>query len=130
MTVSVVSLESARFFIKKYINSEIVSDYIISSVLYVPNLRKNLFSVGACTKKSCKALFDENKVELMKDNQVCIQGLKQDSRMYKWLFRVVSSQQANSVSNNLQLWHERARHGNKEALQYMVNNAAVNGLKL
>ena len=56
----------------------------IEGVLYVPNLRKNLSSVGMCTKKG----FDAERATIMRENESAV-GAKQSNEIYRMLFRVI-----------------------------------------
>jgi len=82
---------------------------ILENVLYVPKLKKNLYSIGTATNKNLKVVFKENKLEIY-GNRVLAVGIKQANYCYKMLFRTVRNFQANVLaSNSVMLWHERDR---------------------
>ena len=54
--------------IMKFVNKCYPS--VIEDVLYVPKLKKNLFSVGVATKKGFEAIFSGNEIKFVKDGRV------------------------------------------------------------
>lgn len=60
----------------------------MENVLHVPGLKKNLFSVGACTRKGLRVIFDKNRVNFMKRDAVVASGVIQDNNIYRMFFRV------------------------------------------
>ena len=53
----------------------------IEGILYVPNLRKNLFSVGMCTKKGFDIKFDKERVTVMRGNEIAAIRAKQSNEI-------------------------------------------------
>lgn len=108
-------------------------DSRIEKVLYVPKMKKNLFSVGVCTSRGNEVNFYGNCVQIKKHGQVCATGVKQINEIYRMLFRVRQAQAENEVNvseANLRVWHERLGHMNSRAVQELVKNGLVNGVKL
>jgi len=97
-------------------------------VLLVPEIQKNLFSVGACAKKGYLVLFEEQKVVLKKDHQVQAIGYKQANDFYRLMFKVTSNKKINdklneaNLSATLQVWHERLGHINISMLKNVVKS--------
>lgn len=58
-------------------------------MLYVPSLRKNLFSVEVCTANEYKVTFGDKKVTHMRKDTVEINNLKKNNNMYIMLFKVI-----------------------------------------
>lgn len=84
----------------------------IENVLYVPSLRKNLFSVGVCTTKDFEVRFKGKHVIVLMNGKIVAQGTKQDNDIFRMFFRVVKPDEANVSSVvNLNVWHERMGHG-------------------
>lgn len=52
---------------------------IIEEVLYVPRVKKNLFSVGMCTSKSFEVEFGDKHVKISRRNKVVATGIKQST---------------------------------------------------
>jgi len=112
--------------IKKFIDG-VWHDARIEKVLHVPKLRKNLLSVGVCTKKGLEVQFKNNRVELVRDDEVLAMGMKQDNDVYRMLFRVVkqgSAEEANIATTNLTVWHERLGHVGKRAIRELAKKGA------
>ena len=70
--------------IKKFIDG-VWHDARIEKVLHVPKLRKNLFSVGVCTKKGLGVQFKNNRVEVVRDGEMLATGMKQG--VYRMFFK-------------------------------------------
>lgn len=108
-------------------------DARIEDVLYVPKLRKNLFSVGVCTNKGLEVRFCGNNVNVMRNNKVIASGAKQGNDIYRMFFKVVepgNNVQANVSSTNLSVWHERLGHVGHRAIRELVKKGLVNGVTL
>jgi len=107
----------------------------IENVLLVPEIQKNLFSVGACAKKGYLVIFEEQKVLLKKDHQIQAIGYKQANDIYRLMFKVTSNKNNNDKLNEvnpsatLQVWHERLGHINISMLKNVLNSAAIKGIK-
>lgn len=71
----------------------------MENIFYVSNLKKNLFSVGVCTKKGFKMIFKNNHVNIIRENETVASGVRQDNDIYRMFFRVVKSraEEANRV---------------------------------
>lgn len=65
-------------YIKRLVNG-IWLEGLLKNVLYVPNLNKNLFSIGACMHKDYKVTFKGDYVEFFMDNEL----KAQDMSLYK-----------------------------------------------
>lgn len=105
----------------------------IEKVLYVPKLKKNLFSVGVCTEKGYEVRFRNKIVMLVHDNQVIASDVKQNNDICRMFFRVLESQgdtQPNATAVDLQVWHERLGHVNKRTVQELIKKSLVNNASL
>lgn len=109
---------------------------VIENVLYVPKLRKNLFSIGVCTKKGYNVVFAGENVDIITNDDVVAQGVKQANGVYRMLFASVKRDareklEANvTVTTSLKTWHERFGHVNKATLKVMMKGNLVNGMEL
>jgi len=56
-------------YIKRLVNNQWLEGKL-ENVLYVPDLNKNLFSVGACMNKNYKMIFKDKSVKLFLDNEL------------------------------------------------------------
>jgi len=96
----------------------------LENVLYVPKLKKNLFSIGAATSKSLKVIFDEEKLEIY-GNRLLATGIKQTNKCYKMLFKMPNAQANISTSDFTMLWHERLGHVNFKTLKKMADDGLL-----
>lgn len=83
--------------VEKFVNGR-WSKGRIEGVFYVPSIRKNLFSVGACTEKGYIVQFDINQVTISRDKQLMAVGAKQTNAIYRMFFRVIQPQVASEVN--------------------------------
>lgn len=102
---------TGKVMIDKFVNGKWIRG-VIENVFYVPNLRKNLFSVGVCTSKGYEVQFKGHSVIVYANNKVMAFGEKQDNDIYRMFFRTITSFQTNSnefnlVVADLKTWHER-----------------------
>ncbi|CAD7080035.1 unnamed protein product [Hermetia illucens] len=105
----------------------------IENVLYVPKIRKNLFSVGVCTDKGFDVLFKGKLVTINLDGEAFDVGVQQDNQIYRMLFKVRKpsvAREANVSTVNLRVWHERMGHVNNKVLREMAQKGLIRGVKL
>lgn len=69
----------------------------IQDVLYVPDLGKNLYSVGLCTSKGLEVQFKGLSVNILRQGEVIVTGLKQNNLIYRLFIR--TSQAEKHVAN-------------------------------
>lgn len=95
----------------------------LRDVLYVPGLKRNLFSVGSVTSKGFSFHAYGEKCEIRnKNGKLCSVGERRGT-LYKMMFEVKVHVQCNAVdirkmpkSDALKLWHERLGHVNVRAV--------------
>ncbi|KMQ85203.1 copia protein [Lasius niger] len=58
------------------------------------------------------------------------QGVKQENRIYRMLFRVRNSEEANVSTTDLKTWHERLGHINSKSICEMTKKGLVKGIQL
>jgi len=91
-------------------------DINLENVQYVPDFKKNLISVGACSNKGLDISFDET-VKICNEKEIIVQGVRQDNNIYRLLLRSITSTEINVGSiNSMKLWHARLGHVNKRIL--------------
>lgn len=116
--------------IKRSVNNEWL-DGKLEDVLYVPSLRKNLFSTGVCTTKGCVLELETNNVRVYRENVLIAYGIKQENNLFRMMFKVTRKTEVNSASlNSLETWHKRLGHINRRSLCEMVKKGLVNGVTL
>ena len=105
----------------------------IEGVLYVPSIRKNLFSVGMCTKKGHELTFSKNRVKGTREERVVAIGVKQSNAIFRMIFKVLKPRERDEInvsSVDLKIWHKRLGHVGARALCDMVRGGLVDGVKL
>lgn len=106
----------------------------LENVLYVPEVRKNLLSVGVWTTKGFELSFFGTEVQVVKNNEIIATGVKQSNEIYRMFLRLKSAEncenEVNVSTTSFKVWHERLGHLNKQSLSELVNNELVNGVKL
>jgi len=96
----------------------------IENVLYVPKIRKNLFSIGEYTEKGFKAVFEKKWTKVQDDGEIVAIGVKQTNKIFRMFFRtqvIASGKEANVSIMSLRLWHERLEHVNARVLKELIN---------
>ena len=118
--------------IRKFVNNEWFSS-TIENVLYVPKLRKNLFSVGMCAARGYNVTFSEKRVVISRRGEIIVEGAKQANAIYRMFFAVLSLHgdceteiNVSESSADLKLWHERFGHAGKNTLKKMFASGFVN----
>ena len=116
--------------IKKLINGEWY-DSIITEVLYVPNLNKNLFSEGIIAKKGMK-IVKEGINAIVYNNKIPVAtATRKENNLYHMEFKTVLTQEANVVTrDSLRKWHERLGHINVKCIKEMVSKNLIKGVEL
>lgn len=98
----------------------------LQDTLYVPKLKKNLFSVGAAANKNLKIPFDNNKIEVCIDTGLVASGVKSENQCYKMLLSMERNQQTNYASSeSVLLWHQRLGHVSFETLKKIADSGLI-----
>lgn len=101
----------------------------LENTLYVPKLKKNLFSVGAVTSKQFKVTFDDSKIEV-RNQKIIATGIKMANQCYKMLFKGKEVEQANAATEEIvKLWHERLGHPGINSFKEMAGQGLIPGIK-
>jgi len=85
--------------IKRFINGH-WEEGKIEEVLFVLQIKRNLFSVGACTRKGFHVSFNEQRVVLKRDNKIQAVDYRQPNDIYR-LFEIVTNGQTSDKIANL-----------------------------
>lgn len=87
----------------------------IDKVLFVPELKTNLFSVNCVSDKGYVMLTDEHSCKFYKNNKICAIAKRVGNSYYLELrYKNKVANVANNVKTTLQEWHERLAHQNFE----------------
>jgi hypothetical protein len=98
---------------------------IVEDVLYIPQLKKNLFSEGVLTYKGFKIIKEDSKALIYKNNIVVLKAFRTENNIYELQMKSVNhdENECNVAhhKNNLQKWHERLGHLNVNEILKMNN---------
>ncbi|KAL3699065.1 hypothetical protein R1sor_017087 [Riccia sorocarpa] len=113
--------------------NEEVRRAVLRGALYVPQLKKNLFSVGQAADKGFDTVYSKDTCRLVTTgDEVVINGMRHQG-LYGLDIKAVSSQaniasSARSHENDLMLWHHRLGHVNLESIRRMKKEKMIDGL--
>lgn len=100
----------------------------LTNVLYVPDLRTNLFSFSQCMDHGYKIESGKSNMKITKNDKIFATATRKKS-LYVMEFRRPVTVEANTVEhtmNKLQLWHERLGHIRLTTMQKLSeDNPAV-----
>jgi hypothetical protein len=98
---------------------------VMENVLYVPDARRNLFSVTAAIDKGLIFVSDKNGCEFIKNGVVKARGVR-SGQLLKMCIRVKQSPEANLTTlGTLQNWHERMAHQNKSHVKKILKQNSI-----
>lgn len=106
----------------------------VKDVLYVPELRCNLFSVMRVDDAGMKVIYEKGKVQILRGSEVVATGSRV-GRLYGLNFSVDSESAGESmltcgrIPKSLELWHRRFGHLNARSLEKLIRDEMVTGLK-
>lgn len=116
--------------IKKFISGQWY-DSCITNVLFVPELRKNLFSEGVLTGKGMKIVKISDSAEIYDDKQIVATAVRESNNLYRLLFHTKISIEANAAGiDDIRIWHERLGHINNKAIRELVASETISKLDL
>ena len=100
----------------------------LTQVLYVPDLRCNLFSVRSAVSQGKVVSFSGKECEIKdQDGNIKGHGIL-DGKLYK--LKCDSLLEYASVAEDIQCWHNRLGHMSEQRLKHMIDNEMVNGVTL
>ncbi|KAL7288383.1 hypothetical protein TKK_0017712 [Trichogramma kaykai] len=105
--------------------------YNIRNVWYVPDIKKNLISIGRSTEKGMEVTFKKGgkKNIFVYDGKLIAEGSRSNGSLYKLNLRLIYSNGETNVANgSLMEWHEKLGHVNFQTLRKMIHNNTVNDL--
>lgn len=101
---------------------------ILNDVLYVPDLSRNLMSVSAMTDKNLEVRFKKGKVQVYKDNEVVLEGFKQQSGIYTVETSNIPEAMVSENTQDLELIHKKLGHLSFENIKSL--SKMVDGLNI
>jgi len=107
-----------------------IFEHCLVNVLYVPEIRCNLFSLGSAADNGIEARMNKENLQLMRNNQVVAMGSRVSDRLYALHFETQNQFKASiaEFGASLQTWHERCGHCSYKTIREMAKGEAVNGM--
>ena len=113
---------------------------LLTDVLYVPTLQRNLFSVSSAAFKNVDTLYTKTGCQMLADGKVLMEG-SLEGMLYKLHVRALPSSHANVIhsmgtsskqdgTRSLAIWHRRLCHLNYPTILAMDRTEAVTGMFL
>lgn len=103
---------------------------LITNVLYVPGLKKNLFSEGTITNKDMKIIKTSDNAKIYnRDGTLVAMAVRTSNNLYQMLFKTIKPFEANTAStNSIKLWHERMGHINLKSLKELSDKGLIDNI--
>jgi hypothetical protein len=110
----------------------VVKQYVLSDVLYVPHLVNNFFSVTVATLKGHELAFKQDLCRISRDAKLIATGYRVDNL---WCLdclptEVCVSLKGSQTVDELTLWHRRLGHVHEKRLKYAVSKGLIIGVDL
>ena len=102
--------------------------WLLKEVRHVPDLRKNLISIGKLESEGCISIFTDKTWKVMKGSLVIAKGEKVRT-LYLCTSNTDSSISLVSVGVDTTLWHHRLGHMSKKGLQILHKINSLPDLK-
>lgn len=125
---SLTAVGTGKVPIEKCINGRWELAYLLN-VLYVPSLRKNLFSVGAAARRGVTSRVLDERMKFEQNGRIELEAVQTDNNMFAMVFRKPAAIEANTV-DDLQTWHDRLGHISLQRMREMVKADMIPGLKI
>lgn len=98
-----------KVLIQRFVNEQWETSEL-NDVLYVPCLRRNLFSEGVITRKSYSIVKEGTSALIYRNNKVVMSANIKENNLYELNIKTVLPVTCNLVQdsqNEMKLWHER-----------------------
>jgi Reverse transcriptase (RNA-dependent DNA polymerase)/gag-polypeptide of LTR copia-type/Integrase core domain/GAG-pre-integrase domain/Domain of unknown function (DUF4219) len=113
----------------KILCNDKVNSYILTDVLYVPNLTNNFFSVSAATSKGYSITFAKKQCLISQNGKLTATGSNVNHIWYiDCLKEDMCASLKTSAVDKLNLWHKRLGHVHEQRLKTAVNHDIVAGI--
>lgn len=112
------------------------SSHVMQRVLYVPKLRRNLFSLSVVAKNGGKVILEDEFAMVYGgiDKSILLStGTLVQKALYQMDFKTDSCTQLNSTTikrSDIDLWHQRLGHTNFAHVQRIAQSDAISGIKI
>ena len=96
---------------------------LISDVLFVPEINRNLLSVGQLLDKDYALFFKNKSCEIVDPNGEKLFSIKMHNRSFLLEWKLVQAQAFTSLEDESCLWHKRFGHINYTSLKLLQNKS-------
>lgn len=132
---SIVAKQSGTVKVVSVVDGKSI-DCTVNDVLYVPQLRCNLFSVLKVEKAGMRVVFEDGKAKIFNNSELVACGARRD-KLYELDFYSLDQSACETsllscgrISKDFKLWHRRFGHISEKNLKVLARNGSVVGLKL
>ncbi|GKC65788.1 retrovirus-related pol polyprotein from transposon TNT 1-94 [Tanacetum coccineum] len=98
------------------------SSFMLNNVRYIPELKRNLISLGTLEKEGYTVKLQSGKVTVINGSKVALFGIRRDNYVYSLDGHAVAGELNASVEekdNLAQVWHKRLGHISEAGLQVL-----------
>ncbi|EZA59689.1 Copia protein [Ooceraea biroi] len=101
---------------------------VLKKVLYVPNLKLNLFSVSSIADKDCKIIIDKDTCRIVDNNGNTRATAERDGKLYRMKFKLKEEHALSGKSSKktLKQWHEQLAHQNFNHVKKVLDKFNIN----
>jgi hypothetical protein len=109
----------------------------LTNVIWVPDLRANLFSVAKTMELGCSVEFSQEKSEVYfyRENELVLSGTKKDESNY-FLIEMITNEEDTCLGEHAFLgasmtdWHKRLAHCSMDMVKALAKSEAVKGMRI
>ncbi|BBH01937.1 hypothetical protein Prudu_012349, partial [Prunus dulcis] len=105
----------------------------LSDVRYVPDMKKNLISLGALESKGLKITMEGGVLKAVHGALVVMKGTRRNNLYFLQGSTVIGgaavTEAADAIADTTRLWHMRLGHAGEKALQGLVKQGLLKGAK-
>ncbi|GKE71858.1 retrovirus-related pol polyprotein from transposon TNT 1-94, partial [Tanacetum coccineum] len=98
------------------------SSFVLHTVRYIPELKRNLISLGALEKEGFSVKLQSGKVKVINGSRVVLSGIRRDNCVYSLDGHAMAGELNASVEEKdslAQVWHKRLGHISEAGLQVL-----------
>ncbi|GJW05065.1 retrovirus-related pol polyprotein from transposon TNT 1-94 [Tanacetum coccineum] len=98
------------------------SSFVLNNVRYIPELKRNLISLGTLEKEGYTVKMQSGKVKVINGSRVILSGIRRDNCVYSLDGHAMAGELNASVEEKdslAQVWHKRLGHINEAGLQVL-----------
>lgn len=115
--------------IKKLINDKWFES-VINDVLFIPDLRKNLFSEGVVTAKGMKIVKENDSASVYENGCLVACAVKEANNLYRLLFETIVPEINVVTKTDVKVWHDRLGHINNKALKDVFDRGLIKNVDI